>query len=575
MDPNRFHVLDQVLTVINSPTLAWKIIYICSLLVMVTTVLLTHMVGTLYPIFVIGSAVIFCLLIFGVFYSPPRSNRAAIFTILIALLLRLHVVWFEPTPYAIDPYAYIGGIERFLIGGIDAIGLEYYDKAPLFLVIAGIFSLLTDLTPGQAYVIHSIIVAIGIPVTGAVIYKQVANNPTPGDITVAVILITSIDRYANYVYLPIANTYALIILFILLSAVIIYLRLWNSSSDRLRCFLLIIVLNIGMFFSHKLAQFIFLASLCVVVVHVLISKYEFPAIPRSEVNLQAVLGIVLVIGVYLFVHSLFVTDLMRNAISILLIGIENFLQPPPDTRVTSGYSRFIHRSYLNPLTATARGSLLAVLFGIPATAFAFYNQRRTPVQIYAIFAGISLLLGVAGASELERFVTSSQLILVVFIVVVSLHIYRQDNIFTQYFIPGALAFFIITNMLSAPAVIGYADMADRHRTPAEVQGLEWTIEYYRGSVFTDRYTAYVLRRAGDPDSDRLKSAQPYYFSGGFIGDRCPPAVLHRTGYETHWGPGMIRVIWSPEDRLDRVYDRTYSNGAADLYINPDCNLQIP
>ena len=603
-----------------------KLIPIIFFLTVAGGVFHSHQTGDLFPaipasflIIGVGGAI----LTFKV--ETQSAAIRYIFVILVSsLILRWYIYAFPASYIGFDPDRYADWAEIIIqTGAISELPRSFYREAPAGLLLPAMTSIVTGIHIKSGFGIYSILLAILIPLL-AVAFGSRIYQPSPsfilGTFTLGCLLATSIKRG----YWPLPQDLAILLLQVFLLLFIVYMY-----SDTMNIIPIVICL-ITLSYAHKIPLFlasgivitaIFLkypqnkiqlfylsinslkynnksvlafASTFVVLVWSGISSYFTPITvtiaglligfgtlyilysevgefsnAKKQMNRGLLLPTILILVIFL-INWTYQTDWFRSL--VLNYYLQDFGGPSTIQGFTSAHRA--HHGLLNMFFH--QSPILLILLGaaIPILWVAIIRRNHlvslSAMGLLYLLSPFSIAVKSSVGIGATRLIPNLSALLVSFIGIGLFSIPKRPQ--AKRIAIVVLVILLVFQSFSAAIIPDYPGTYRAYLHESEVEGKSFTNKYTKGTITTDYWYAEesvdpLPNTYADVDTEYHGETKGYVM--GTLITRNHPYILQRTEVTLYRfaAPGSWQLSWDPKVRLDKSYNKVYSNNGVSLYTN--------
>ena len=562
------------------------------------TIVYTHSVARLFPVFPAGvSVAIGLLMICGV--ATRRNSSLGNVTgyvlpiVLVALTSRVYLFLFPATLLGVDPSQYAVEITRLIqVGEIDVISFYFYSRIPLMFLFQAMFGMITNLSAPDLLILYSIILGILVPLVVTSLTVWLAPQNSKRMATVAACIGSSTSLLIKFGSEPIAQTLGVIYWIVLL---VVLARFFKTRSKP--DFLFAVLTMLALTFTHKLPLLVvFLVIVSFALLSVITSMVNFG---NDEQHITPPYGVFLGIlaAALIVIEWAFLTTFFRSVVnqSVDILLTESIDISPPLTRTPPTAAIPVDQGVTGILTRRGHGLTLLALGGAAWMYTGYKRIDETIVRFIMSFVAVPvalLMIIVIGNPPGEASPPSSPRILVfvepavvpIIVVTFGRLLSGGENVHQPELgrLLGDLRSLIVvlssvmliallvTSQLFTPFVVpDYPDNPRRYLTAEEVHAKQFGYEYVDEPIRSDWY----LTVAGPPNPGTGAETPRYEPIGKSFLDADMANISSQYGrilyranvdyYLTDRGPWSL--VWNPEEEFDREYNRIYSNDDAILY----------
>jgi hypothetical protein len=562
------------------------------------TIVYTHYVARLFPVFPAGvSAAIGLLMICGVASRRNSSlgslTRYVLPIVVVALTSRVYLFLFPGSLIGVDPPQYAVEITRLIqVGQADAIGFYFYSRIPLMLLFQAMFGMITDLSAPNLMILYSIILGVLVPLVVTSLTVWVAPQPSKRMATIAACIGSSTSLLINFGNEPVAQTLGVIYWIVLL---VVLARFFQTRSKP--DFLFAVLTMLALTFTHKLPLLI---VLLLIVSFALLSAISSMAnLSNNEQYIAPPYGVILGVlaAALIVIEWAFLTTFFKSVVSlsINIFLTESIDISPPLTRTSPTAAIPVDQGVTGILSRRGHGLTLLALGGAAWMYTGYKRIDETIVRflIACVAVPVALLMitvvgnppGEASPPSIPRILVFVEPAVVPIIVVTFGRLLSGEEnahqpelgrllgdlrslivVLSSVLLIGL----IVTSQLFTPFVVpDYPDNPRRYLTAEEVHAKQFGYEYVDESIRSDWY----LTVAGPPNPGTGADTPRYEPIGKSFLDADMANISSQYGrilyranvdyYLTDRGPWSL--VWDPEEEFNREYNRIYSNDDAILY----------
>ncbi|MFC7202649.1 hypothetical protein ACFQJC_03925 [Haloferax namakaokahaiae] len=534
-------------------------------------VLGSHVIGYLYPAVSIALIIGVIGILLVLVATDLRSSKAVY---LLAGLSAFHRVWLYTFPASMmrfDPDAYAVRSQVIInTSSIDTVVGDFYHIAAAFPITGAVTSLITNLNIDAAYAIFPLILGFVLPLFAAILACHVV--PSKASAPVAAAIVTVGAPSTTFSIAPIPITLASIFLTGAVAVAVL-----APTRLRLRWIILIMVFGVGATFTHKLPLLILAGISGLFVVYTKGLRVVNSEVRDSYGNMLTGLA-----GSLLIVQWAYATNYLQDGVFHIfeLVGVSvangNVTAPLAAERLSQPMLVSLMNNIFYPLLLEV-GGVAGLLF--------IREYRRRNVRMLQAAAGVAVLLTVPSVVTglgpgFQRVYIYGSAFVAALIAAGLTKVEWTDSRWRQVFAATAVVAIIISNPLSVAATPDYPGTPRQYLTAAEVEGKQFTDDHtegvvYRDLVYGDEVVDFEAASRGD---DWHQRQVPNPWDPGLLSSELYNGTLLTKGYERvslrtnvdvwRLRGGWYRLDWNPEQSLNKVYNRVYSNGGVVTYDKP-------
>lgn len=551
-------------------------------------VLASHATGRLYPFLPTGMVLALGLLVFSLFHRKSVSPRLVppylAYIVVLSVVYRTYIFTFPESMVGYDPGLFAHQSQLMMnagsLNGIDPNSLSFYPKAPLFLILIGVFGQFAGLPAKEAMGIYPIVVGTLYPSVVFVLASWLAPRDRRRIGCIAATVAVTGTLSLRYGFWPLPQT-----LGVMLWLTFLILTMRYYVRHDLRDFLILLLLLLASAYTHKFPVIVIVGTL--VLVLILEFTVRDPAGSRSTKRGRTAFSLLLLAGTVVTFQWLFQTDLIYTVVQRVTAAL--YVVSHLGERIaslfgggSSGAGGYVGATAINPLLVY----LLMNLYGVglyPLSGFqwlsAFRNQRTDPAVrvLLASASFVVLLMGfgyvIPTVLNPRRFTFFAEVLLISLAVAAVARLLPTDAVksvpWRKVLASSLLVCLLALQAFSAPALPDHPTTSRDYFTVQEMSGKEFAADYVDGDVYTDRL--FAVRPPANPSrvgpsdkyrpiSEELVQRAEVLYSHGY--------VLYRKDVNVYWLAGSaLRLTWNPKQGLNRRYNRVYSNAEVTVYAN--------
>lgn len=553
-----------------------KIVTIFLLLCFSATYLAVHTSGGLYPELLVGTFAGSLALVGYVLYVGRSVNATLVLIVLVSVTYRTVTFLHPESLISVDPDAYARWAQLLIDGGsIEAMGLGFYDAAPIFLLNISIFSAVLDVSTPDGMVMYPILTGILFPLTAAAVAKYLPDS-SPRIVLLSALFVAVATTSMTFSYRPKAQIHATLFL-----CVLVILLLRPAHTNRLELVGLTLVFITALAYTHKLLPFFVVLALFPILLYTVVFRRYFD-LSGSVVTYSLFLfaGMITMFQ-WLFQTSLISTvvfrlqQLMRRtgsptavtqpaAAEVAIPGTIPHLLPfefPPQSVL------FVERFYM---------AILLLLGGLAWLSLARkrYDDQRS-VAILSIIA-VGVAMAIVGTVSIRGLNPSRGLLLVEFILVpvVVWACYQSYIGFTgevkKYAGMVVLVLLLGTFIFSPASIPEYENNPQYYLNTGEVDAKLFGCEYVDETIHTDFYYSQesYLRSTDCLNYASLDRGTNTPLYQGTVIDQEYRYIAHRKNVDVYAGRhSRYSLIWNPSEEYDNNYIKMFDSQEVAIYNN--------
>ncbi len=560
---------------------------IIALLSISTGVFGSHIAESLWPWIPVSVGVAVLVVLSGVLWQPdqesPPDGPALVFVIGIAVFYRTYTFVFPASMIGLDPDQYAVWINQLVAAGsIEAMDVGFYQNAPFFPLLNGLFSIISGLPVRTAMIITPLLTGILIPLSiYAIVVYFTEEQVVRVGITASLIGAVA-TQGVKLSYWPIPQMLATLFLCLL---VVVTIRSISAPRRGYRFSVLFVAFLLSLSLTHKLPMLVVVLFVGTFAILFLFPKpiaRRLGLDERGEYRLWILFGIA---SMMLFVQWTYIADFFDSVVIKLgaLLGsgppkISPALMNP--TAAVSPYPQVVG-ILLQNLHALA----LLVIGAVAWLILAYTNRSKRSVQtLLAVTAILFLLFPITIIVPSEFIYTRVTLFIEPFLAaIIAAAFVRQSNRSQQLLsralsvaTVGILVFVIVTQVVAVGAAPDFPGAPRMYLTSEEVTAKEFGYQHLDDSVagpyyaherpFPDQQVAATGALSGRANTYAPLTESLY--NATLISD-CHPNVLYRQ-IAVYRFQGPWQLTWNPQPALDGHYNRIYANGGAQHYSRTKC-----
>lgn len=500
-------------------------------------------------------------------YYRPLSKKGFIgatsITILFSIVLSVLIFNFPDTLIGVDTLTFADWLNDSITEGSPKASDSFYEKASSFIVIGMFLSLVMDITVRTTFLIISvnftILLTLGALIITIILYSE--DIWTEGYL--AILLISFAPMSTFLTYWPIAQNYGLVYtLFVLYSISKVI------ASKRIIWPIITVILLVILAYTHKLPLIVLSVFFIVYVFHITLIDRE-----RTLSRMGGILGIITIM--LSMIQISWLTHLILN-LRLYVIGSFYSLISDTDSTISptnarpaeqGAYVLFGNRAYL---------LIIITIGGISWLYILKQKDNKIPMNnILLIYTGIlSVIVALLGLMHLlsaspihfSRLQFMNEPLLLILFAIFWVRVGNNKRSIELIKI-SIIIFLIIMFSFSILGVPDHPAETRYYLTKGEISAGEFTDTYGNTSVRVDEY-AY-LHYTYRFDDNPYKILDSYLLDNGFnelnneyIIYRTEVSVYRSTRY---YSEVFYELIWDAELELNMTKDKTYTNGAANIY----------
>lgn len=550
----------------------------------------SHATSSLWPWIPVSVAVAILVILASVLWRPNQEllspSPILAFTTAIAVFYRGYIFTFPASLIGMDPDRYAVWINQLIAAGsVEAMSVGFYQRAPLFHLVNGIFSILSGLPVREAMVVNPIMVGVTIPISVYILSRYLPKSSAKSGLIATLIIVVGAQT-VKLSYWPVAQTLATVFLIVLL---IVSIRLIYHPRDGEVFSVLFLLFLLTLSLTHKLPVLITTLIIGIFASTAILPPSITQRLKINYTNPQTIWLLFVLTSVILFVQWIHITGFISSVvIKIVTIFISG-----------SAESATVSPTRMNPTTAVKPytpivgillrnlHSLVLLVMGAIAWLILAYTERDSPaVQALLIAAGvlfmffpITLLVPTDLIyTRIEVFIEPIMAVLIAAALIK--HIDRSRYSFgrvLKVISVGIIVFIISAQIVTVGAAPDFPGTTQMYLTQEEVTAKEFGYQYLNNSTagpyyaqekpFPDRH----VTASGELKTERMNTYAPLNESlyNASLLSNCPPNILSRST-DVYLFHGSWRITWNLQSTLDKFYDRVYSSGGAKHYVRPSC-----
>ena len=532
--------------------------------------------GSLYP-YLHFSVLTATFLLLGYTLSAGSVLQSAVLIVFSSVATRVIIFQHPESLISVDPDLYAYWAQLLVESGrIEAMGLNFYESAPLFLVSTGIVSIITSLATPDSFITYPLLGGIVFPLAAAAIVKWLPRQTTNRSLVLAMLLASISPTLMTFSYRPKAQVHATFIWLAFFLLFLFYMQ--KSHKKRTGLVVTILLLIFALAVTHKLPPamlFLFL---------IVFSTYGFFANRTIEGNnIRTISPLLLFSGFIAIVQMIYISDFFGMVITRARRLISAFtgeeseayeaseavLAVPgtlpnilslPDTTMTV---LVFERSYMLFLLLFA-GTVYAILF------IENYDETISIVILSIIAVTVSLtIVGVGGVSGLNpsRTLLLGEVFLLAIISWGVFHRYTTQHLWTGI-IWILVGVFIVSQIFTPVAVPEYENNPRYYLETDEVDAKLFGCQYISDTVYTDTYyaqEAYIQATYCGGYSSLDRGDPPPLYEGTVL-EQEYDYIAHRTSVDVYEGQHTrYQLTWEPETAYNEQYNRIYVNSGVSMF----------
>jgi hypothetical protein len=594
---------------------SYKLATAASFFVLSAAMLLAHSTNRLFPVLPVGALLAVVVLVgAGVVACTRRGSasttqsRSVIRYVLpvtvLATVYRLFLFAFPASIVGVDPNGYAYQIARVVQSqNLSAIDIFFYSDAPLSISFPAMIGITTGVNSQLSIGIYTVGLGILSPVAVATLTAQLADTGRERKTVLAAGLAGVGTASVTFAYWPIAQSLGIIYWLVLL---LFLARFIEDGSKRILS--LLVLISVAQVFTHKLPLLVIFA---VVLIFTVASRATAAAGFREKeygisTNSFIIVGI---LGVLLIIQWAFVTEMVQAVIirSRELFATESVSVSPPLVQQPPTDAAPPDPSVTGILVRQGYWLVLLAFGGLAWATVAYRRFGDRGVRFILVCTSVPVaLLGISVAGvggppplRLTSFVEPAVIPVIALAFGSGLSWARdgrpddpgvRDRISlpSARFVLTVVTFVVLVSvqMFSPAAVPDFPSDARSYTTAQEVQAKTFGYARVDGEIHTDWFMSVsespdCITASGPPPCISKLEARGGPASYDAIGIPLLNANVTAQGYDhvllrtdvTYYrtSHGVWRLLWDPEQPLDRSDNRIYTNGGDILYDDVGTN----
>ena len=535
-----------------------KLLVTLSYIALAIGILYTHFISSLYPIAQISYLLCICLLLYTIVYSEIKRKKVFVLHILmVSIIFKIYLFSFPASLIGIDPDGKALRVAEMLrtgdIGSIDT----YYSSAPLFHLLAGVFTLISKTSITDSFYIFPIIGGFFVVIAYAIGARIHRKSPQNGLVSAIIISGTGVTMQFSVNPIP-----QFIAVFFWGTGLVTILS-GKEISNRKFIVLLFICLSLAL--THKIGLLAFAIPLLVITIFL---RIQIPEITYTRS--RSLLHLSILVCAILFIQFSVFSNFLQFTVTFplkLISSISSTTEPSVSTYAYASQQltgvqgiaiRRIH--WLGLCIFGVIVWLSQATSAIPQLRF----QNITTLSYSSVLAGLSSI-GLLS----QKAVLATRLLFFVELILASMigTLFRNGK-------SGLVFVFIVlflTSQLFTPvAVPDHDSRPTMFLNDAEVESKEFTRTYTEADIATDWYYSfkrsptYINSVRNTPQELKFTSIEENLLNKQ-ITDKVEQYYLLRDNsyYRIHgnyWELSYQPTVWTGKST-----NRIYTSGEASLY----------
>lgn len=542
----------------------------------------------------------------GVSWVDSISKRAKYFAVLsgavfLGVSYRLVVFYFPPSLVGMDPDQFAAWSHLTRLTGNVSTWDPFYSHVPFFHLFTAIVSMVLDVGAPASLGVFSLVTGSLSVLVASGLALYFSQSVSAANVAAILASVLAADLLVSYWPVPqtLGDTLFYLFLYLLLTV------FWRNSW---RVHLTMVVLLVGMLFTHKIPLLVgFATTFTVAAISVLFSNEGLGRVADvlrlDRRTSPPMLGSVVPVltawaGFFLLaltVQWVVLVDYYRSAIRLVRSVLSFDTMSSLLLELFSNSAESFHPSGgLVPeygvwivFQLASFQAILAIAIGGVLGLYLLY-VKGAEFHTFVLLTISAVLVSFIGASSLSGWAVSPfrmywlASLVVVVLISVGLDGIGMRSRSGKTFVSVALAVLLVTQLFSAAALPNYPDRPRYYLQEDEIAAKEFGYEFVPGRIWTDGYFADEIidferidRKHHpavdlDPEGKKYVGIDQQLFQCNVTGQgydyvayRSDPDVYRV--FDTNFSYSIYELTWDPEARLDPTYGRIYANGNVVLY----------